>query len=298
MTAKQKVKDVPTPGPVPDPKEDQAIYSPMPKCRIKKRWELECSREVLSSQISWHKKQLDTAEESKKRQVVRIANGHGLAYRLLSDNIAKIQQEKGIIAALEREANIDLPTQIEQLELSAPEREERSQIQARMESLANLRHTKAKEIAAKILEIREVCKSHAELTGLLRELGKKIELASKTNFGSSKFETLATSLPYDLESASLTWLEWFLGSEPGKEPYVISKLTFELPETLRSANLWRQGETADLSSEEAEEAFKPPPVTPEQLLAIALRNAGGISAPAPLPSVKDCFSFGRVKGSF
>jgi hypothetical protein len=286
MNAKQKVK------------EDQAIYSPMPKCRIKKRWELERKREVLSTQISWHKKELEKAEESKKRQIVQIGNGNSFAHRIFSDDIAKVQQEKAIIAALEQEANIDLPTQIEQLELSAPEREERSQIQARMESLANLRHTKAKEIAGKILEIREVFKSHAELTALLRELGKKIELSSQTDFGSSKFETLAMSLPYDLESASLTWLEWFLGSEPGKEPYVIRKLTFEVPETLRSANLWRQGETADLSPEEAEEAFKPPPLTPEQLLAIDLRNAGGISAPAPLPRAEDYPGRGLVKGSF
>ena len=290
MRTKQKVKDI--------PKEDQAIYSPMPKCRIKERWELEGRRKVLSAQISWHKKELGKVEESKKRQIVQIGKGNGLAHKILSNDIATIQQGKSVIAALEQEANIDLPTQIEQLELSAHERKERSRIQARMESLANLRHTKAKEIAGKILEIREVCKSHAGLTALLRELGEKIELASGTDFASSKFETLAMSLPYELELVSLTWLEWFLGSDPGREPYVIRKLTFELPETLHSANLWREGETADLRPEEAEKAFKPPPLTPEELQGIAWRHDALTSAPAPLPRAEDYPGRFLAKGSF
>ena len=78
-----------------------------------------------------------------------------------------------------------------------------------------------------------------------------LEYDVSTDLDAGRFRVMTNALPADLLGKSATWLNWFFQQEKNTDPYAVGSKGAILPESLAHSGVYRAGEVAMLTREQA-----------------------------------------------
>lgn len=181
----------------------------------------------------------------------------------LTTKLVELEAEKRILASFKEQA-VRLEEQIDKLANPKPfEQAARRQHQESLAVLARERLVTDTQLERALRDVKTLLMERRELSLKMRNIAPFIDLSiGNDGFDTARFDELLNSLPSLLVAKSETWVDWFLGNPRVTSAHYVTDETLTLPETLASANYWHRGETAELTEEQAAEAFperNPPP---------------------------------------
>ena len=213
--------------------------------------ELEAAQEKCRNQIAFAEKRIAQEKETAERQTATVADGNNFNIRqALNKTLADIEEREREVAAF-RKREKALQEEINALALSPAQAVQRAKQQGELAALVMERFTKDAAIDAALQKFRTALQERAALTAQMIELAGRLEFAATADFDAGRFAALLDLLPADLASQSLDWVNWFFGQKCEKESFTIGAKVVVLPETLASAGVFRPGECAFLTKEDA-----------------------------------------------
>ena len=241
-----------------------SIWSPRSQKSMLRQLELERAQEKCRNQIAFAEKRIAQQKETAERQTATVAEGNSYAIRqALNQTLADIEErEREVLAFRKREEK--LQAEIKALALTPAQAAQRAKLQSALAAEVIERFAKDEAIGALLKKLRKALQERAALTTKIVQTALTLDFAATADFDAARFAALLESLPNDLEPQSLAWVNWFLGQADKREPHTISDRPVVLAETLASPGVWRPGECAFLTQQEAaklpsSEALKPLP---------------------------------------
>jgi hypothetical protein len=260
-------------------KATKSIWSPRSQKSMLRQLELEAAQEKCRNQIAFAEKRIAQQKQVAERQTATVVKGNSYTIRqALNQTLADIEEREREVAAY-RVHEETLRVQIDALEHPPfAQRRQRAKLQSALAAEVIERFAIDRAIDALLQKLRKALLERAALTAKIVQTALRLDFTDD-DFDGARFAALLDSLPINLESQSLAWVNWFLGQADKREPHTIGNKAAVLAETLASANVWRPGESVFLTKEEAaklplDETAKPLPGPVEMET-----QAGNILAP-------------------
>jgi hypothetical protein len=225
---------------------------------------LEAAQEKCRNQIAFAEKRIREEQETAERQTATVADSNNFSIRQsLNKTLADIEGREREVAAF-RKREKSLQAEINGLALSPAQAAQRAKLQSAIAAEVIQRFAKDSTIDALLQKLRKALQERAALTTNIVQTALILDFPATADFDAPRFATLLDLLPAELASQSHDWVNGFLGQESKKEPRTIGSKGAVLAETLAHAGVWRAGECAFLTKEEAakmpsDEAPKPLP---------------------------------------
>jgi hypothetical protein len=226
-------------------------FSPCSQRSRLKLFELEAEREKVRSVIGFAEKRIAEGKKRQQTQVKTVIGGTFAINAALSRTLADIEdREREIRAYQEHDAGLEA-------EISALENPPAAQLAERTKRQHNLAQLVRKRLEVDVLvdglvqALKPVLDGRAAITARILEAAAQLDFSPDVDFDAARFAALAQALPAELTITSEKWVGAFLGEDLDRKPYTIGSVTAVLPETLASANVFRPGETAMLTAEQA-----------------------------------------------
>ena len=232
-------------------KRAESIWSPRSQKSMLRQLELEAAQKKCRNQIAFGEKRIAQQKEVAERQTATVAEGSSHAIRqALNQTLADIEERgREVLAFRKREAK--LQAEIRALALTPAQAAQRAKLQSALAAQVIERFAKDEAIDTLLAKLRKALQERAALTAKIVQTALTLDFAAISDFDAARFAALLDSLPAELASHSHEWVNWFLGQEGKREPHTIGSKAAILAETLASANVFRPGECAFLTQEEA-----------------------------------------------
>jgi prefoldin subunit 5 len=173
--------------------------------------------------------------------------GLDLAIAQLATVRARIEPYKAEAARLEAEIQALQPSQVEI--------EDRHERQREFASLAGERLEYDREAERLVKELRSILRTRSELTTAMATSAKLFDLADDA-LDASRVEKLLDSLPESIMPQSERWYGLFFGNSKTEISYVVIADSLVLPETFSSNGLLSFGDRVQLTEEGAREFLR------------------------------------------
>jgi hypothetical protein len=178
---------------------------------------------------------------------IKFQEGLDLAIAQLATVRARIEPYKAEAARLEAEIQALQPSQVEI--------EDRHERQREFASLAGERLEYDREAERLVKELRSILRTRSELTTAMATSAKLFDLADDA-LDASRVEKLLDSLPESIMPQSERWYGLFFGNSKTEISYVVIADSLVLPETFSSNGLLSFGDRVQLTEEGAREFLR------------------------------------------
>jgi hypothetical protein len=178
---------------------------------------------------------------------IKFQEGLDLALAQLATVRARIEPYKAEAARLEAEIQALQPSQVEI--------EDRHERQREFASLAGERLEYDREAERLVKELRSILRTRSELTTAMATSAKLFDLADDA-LDASRVEKLLDSLPESIMPQSERWYGLFFGNSKTEISYVVIADSLVLPETFSSNGLLSFGDRVQLTEEGAREFLR------------------------------------------
>ena len=229
----------------------ESRWSPRSQKSMLRQLELEAAQEKCRNQISFAEKRIAQLKETADRQTATVAEGNSHAIRqALDQTLADIESREREVATFRKRIQ-SLQAEVKALALSPAQAAQRAKLQSLLVSRVIERFTEDAAIDALLQKLRKALQERAERTTKIVQTALMLDFSPTADFDAARFAALLDSLPSDLAARSHEWVNLFLGQSGKREPHTIGTKGAVLAETLASANVFRPGECAFLTREEA-----------------------------------------------